>query len=90
MLDALELVQAEDKSEGVPSIEQMIAYADVRQTVETWIAYYHRELRLLARRGGHGYRVQGQRSPRPTVADDRDFGARRATAGGGATDTIGA
>ncbi|WP_157860655.1 hypothetical protein [Xanthomonas phaseoli] len=29
------------------------------ETADTFIAYYRRELSLIARRGGHGHRVQG-------------------------------
>jgi len=62
--DALAEIQAEQKAAGGPTIEEMVAAVDVRQTVETWLAYYHRELRLLARSGGHGHRVQGAHAGR--------------------------
>ncbi|WP_221899344.1 hypothetical protein [Xanthomonas sp. GW] len=49
------------RAEKPTSIQEKIAYADVLQSIERFIAYYRRELSLLARRGGLGHRVQVNR-----------------------------
>lgn len=54
MRDAIDAIRVESEAAGPVSVADRIASSSVRDTIETWIAYYHRELRLLARRGGHG------------------------------------
>jgi len=49
------------RAEKATSIQDKIAYADVLQSIERFIAYYRRELSLLARQGGLGHRIQVSR-----------------------------
>lgn len=78
MRDAFEAGWLELQAEGAATIEDQIAAASVRQTVEAWIAYYHRELRILARHGGHGHRVQGAYAGRGAQKDRQGVRARPA------------
>ncbi|MBZ2634915.1 hypothetical protein IPS69_22265 [Xanthomonas perforans] len=47
------------RSERPTTVEEKIHFASMLETADTFIGYYRRELSLIARRGGHGYRVQG-------------------------------
>lgn len=58
--DVLEEIRAEKQAEGQVSLQDRIAMASVRETIDGFIERYHRKLRDLARRGGHGRRVDQQ------------------------------
>lgn len=87
MRDAIDAVRAENEAAGPVSVRDRITVASVRDTIETWIAYYQRELRLLARRGGHGLPVPAAREAPPPASELRDGaggGVSRAPTQGGA------
>ncbi|TDK33184.1 hypothetical protein [Luteimonas terrae] len=56
VVDALDSVHADNKS---PTLEDRIAYADARRSLQAFADYFHTELSIVARRGGHGHRVRG-------------------------------
>lgn len=58
--DVLEQIRSEKEAEGQVSLQDRIAMASVRETIDGFIERCHRELRELARRGGHGRRVDRQ------------------------------
>jgi hypothetical protein len=71
MRDIVNDLSKEAEASGAESIQDRIARSQVRLTVEGWIAYYSRELSIIARRGGHGHRVQGAASrPRNGASSD--------------------
>lgn len=81
MRDAIDAVRAENEAAGSVSVRDRITMASVRDTIETWIAYYHRELRLLARRGGHGRAASAAREasmPATELCDGARGGVSRA------------
>lgn len=47
------------RSETPTTLEEKVHFASMLETANTFIGYYRRELSLIARRGGHGHRVQG-------------------------------
>ena len=63
-VDVFDQIWAEKKAAGQVTVEDMVAASDVRQTLNNLVQYYHRELRILARHGGHGHRVQGAAAAR--------------------------
>lgn len=65
MRDVFEQLWSETQAGRGVTVEDRIAAASVRQSVETWIAHFHRQLRELASRGGHGHPVRSHRVPRP-------------------------
>ncbi|CEE69317.1 hypothetical protein XAC2852_420030 [Xanthomonas citri pv. citri] len=47
------------RSERATSVAEKVQFASMLETADNFISYYRRELSLIARRGGHGCRVQG-------------------------------
>lgn len=58
ILDVFDAVWAE-RQQGVVTVEDRIAAWDARSSILRWIALYRGKLSMIARRGGHGHRVQG-------------------------------
>lgn len=56
IVDALEQVYADNKS---PTVEDRIAHVEARRSLMAFVDYFRTELRIIARRGGHGHRVLG-------------------------------
>lgn len=74
MRDALDAIRAENPA---PTTAERVAAASVRQTIDTWIAYYNKELTLIARRGGNGFPSHVERELASLAAE------RSGRAGGG-------
>ncbi len=58
MLDAANEIWQERRAQGPVTVSEMVAAAHVRQTIESWIATYRRELTAVARRGGRGFSTE--------------------------------
>lgn len=76
MRDAIEAIRSENTS---PTLEDRIASSSIMQMVDGWIAYYNKELSLLARRGGRGLPLDVARGLASLVTE-RSGGAEGARA----------
>lgn len=72
MRDTFEKVWEEQKAAAPVTVEDMVAASSVRESIGGMISYYQRELRSIARKGGHGHRVQGARELTPCTTEFSD------------------
>lgn len=54
MRDAVDAVHAENNAYGSVTLQDRVAAASIRQSIDGWIAYYNKELSLLSRRSKAG------------------------------------